>query len=78
MAWVSSWMFRIRQDMEFHETTIGVALDCYDAAKKYSLERHQFDKPIASFSTNSKKISRNAYRNYKSAAFMLEIRITYG
>ena len=36
---------------------IGVALDCYDAAKKYSLERHQFDKPIASFQLIQKKLA---------------------
>jgi glutaryl-CoA dehydrogenase len=27
----------------------GAAMDCYDSAKKYALERIQFDKPIASF-----------------------------
>ena len=36
---------------------IGVALDCYDAAKKYSIERHQFDKPIASFQLIQKKLA---------------------
>lgn len=36
---------------------IGVALDCYDAAKKYSLERYQFDKPIASFQLIQKKLA---------------------
>ena len=36
---------------------IGVAWDCYDAAKKYSLERHQFDKPIASFQLIQKKLA---------------------
>ena len=36
---------------------IGVALDCYDAAKKYSLERHQFNKPIASFQLIQKKLA---------------------
>ena len=36
---------------------LGVAMDCYDAAKKYSLERKQFDKPIASFQLIQKKLS---------------------
>tara|TARA_B100001113_G_scaffold289448_1_gene245369 strand:- start:117 stop:509 length:393 start_codon:yes stop_codon:yes gene_type:complete len=32
-------------------------MDCYDAAKKYSLERKQFDKPIASFQLIQKKLA---------------------
>ena len=36
---------------------IGVAMDCFDAAKKYSLERKQFDKPIASFQLIQKKLA---------------------
>ena len=36
---------------------IGVAMDCYDCAKKYSLERKQFDKPIASFQLVQKKLA---------------------
>ena len=36
---------------------IGVAMDCYDAAKKYSLERKQFDKPIGSFQLIQKKLA---------------------
>ncbi len=36
---------------------IGVAMDCYHAAKKYSLERKQFDKPIASFQLIQKKLA---------------------
>ncbi len=36
---------------------IGVAMDCFDAAKKYSLERKQFDKPIGSFQLIQKKLS---------------------
>ena len=31
--------------------------DCYDAAKKYSLERKQFDKPIGSFQLIQKKLA---------------------
>ena len=33
---------------------IGAAMDCYDTALKYSLERHQFGKPIASFQLQQK------------------------
>ena len=36
---------------------VGVAMDCYDCAKKYSLERKQFDKPIASFQLVQKKLA---------------------
>ena len=36
---------------------IGVAMDCYDSAKKYSLERKQFGKPIASFQLIQKKLA---------------------
>ncbi len=36
---------------------IGAASDCYDAALKYSLERHQFGKPIAAFQLQQKKLA---------------------
>jgi glutaryl-CoA dehydrogenase len=36
---------------------IGAAMDCYDAAVRYSLERHQFGKPIASFQLQQKKLA---------------------
>ncbi len=36
---------------------LGAAMDCYDAAKKYSLERKQFDKPIGSFQLIQKKLA---------------------
>ncbi|MEZ5084478.1 MAG: acyl-CoA dehydrogenase family protein [Bacteroidales bacterium] len=36
---------------------IGAASDCYDAALKYALERHQFGKPIASFQLQQKKLA---------------------
>ena len=32
-------------------------MDCFDAAKKYSLERKQFNKPIGSFQLIQKKLS---------------------
>ena len=36
---------------------LGAAMDCYDSAKRYSLERIQFDKPIASFQLVQKKLA---------------------
>ena len=36
---------------------IGAAMDCYDTALRYSLERHQFGKPIASFQLQQKKLA---------------------
>ncbi len=36
---------------------VGAAMDCYDAAVRYALERKQFDKPIASFQLQQKKLA---------------------
>lgn len=36
---------------------IGAAMDCYDAAVRYSLERIQFGKPIAGFQLQQKKLA---------------------
>jgi glutaryl-CoA dehydrogenase len=36
---------------------IGAALDCYDSSLRYSMERIQFDKPIASFQLQQKKLA---------------------
>lgn len=36
---------------------IGAAIDCYESARKYSLERIQFDKPIGSFQLTQKKLA---------------------
>jgi len=36
---------------------IGAAMDCYESARKYALERIQFDKPIASFQLVQKKLA---------------------
>ncbi|SDL53354.1 glutaryl-CoA dehydrogenase [Catalinimonas alkaloidigena] len=36
---------------------LGAAMDCYDTARRYALERHQFGKPIASFQLVQKKLS---------------------
>ena len=36
---------------------IGAAMDCYDSARRYAIERIQFGKPIASFQLTQKKLS---------------------
>ncbi len=36
---------------------LGAAMDCYDSAKRYALERIQFDKPIGSFQLIQKKLA---------------------
>ncbi len=36
---------------------IGAAMDCYDSARRYSMERIQFDKPIGSFQLIQKKLA---------------------
>lgn len=36
---------------------IGAAMSCYDAALQYSLERTQFDKPLAAFQLTQKKLA---------------------
>ena len=36
---------------------IGAAMDCYDAARRYSLERVQFGKPIGAFQLIQKKLA---------------------
>ena len=36
---------------------IGAALDCYDSALRYSLERQQFGKPIGGFQLQQKKLA---------------------
>jgi len=36
---------------------IGAAMDCYDAAVRYALERTQFGKPIAGFQLQQKKLA---------------------
>jgi glutaryl-CoA dehydrogenase len=37
--------------------TVGAAMDCYDTALRYSKERIQFDRPIASFQLIQKKLA---------------------
>ncbi|MCC5920122.1 MAG: acyl-CoA dehydrogenase family protein [Cyclobacteriaceae bacterium] len=36
---------------------LGAAMDCYDSAKRYALERKQFGKPIGSFQLVQKKLA---------------------
>lgn len=36
---------------------VGAAMDCYDSARRYAMERIQFDKPIASFQLIQKKLA---------------------
>jgi len=36
---------------------IGAAMDCYDSARRYALEREQFGKPIAGFQLTQKKLA---------------------
>lgn len=36
---------------------IGAAMDCYDSARRYAIERIQFNKPIASFQLIQKKLA---------------------
>jgi glutaryl-CoA dehydrogenase len=36
---------------------IGAAMDCYDTARRYTMERIQFGKPIASFQLTQKKLA---------------------
>lgn len=37
--------------------TIGAAMDCYDTALRYSLQRVQFDRPIGGFQLQQKKLA---------------------
>ena len=37
--------------------TVGAAMDCYDTALRYSKERIQFDRPIADFQLQQKKLA---------------------
>ncbi len=36
---------------------IGAAIDCYESARNYGLERQQFDRPIAGFQLQQKKLA---------------------
>jgi len=58
-------------------------MDCYDSARRYSLERIQFGKPIASFQLTQKKLSemlteitKSQLLNYRLAQLMDEGKAT--
>jgi glutaryl-CoA dehydrogenase len=36
---------------------LGAAMDCYESARRYAMERIQFDKPIAAFQLTQKKLA---------------------
>jgi len=36
---------------------VGAAMDCYDSARRYAMERIQFDRPIAAFQLTQKKLA---------------------
>ena len=62
---------------------IGAAMDCYDTALRYSKERIQFDKPIASFQLQQKKlaemlteITKAQLLNWRLGVLMNEGRVT--
>jgi glutaryl-CoA dehydrogenase len=63
--------------------TIGAAMDCYDTALRYAKERVQFDRPIAGFQLQQKKlaemiteISKAQLLNWRVAVLMGEGRVT--
>lgn len=62
---------------------IGAAMDCYDSAKRYSLEREQFGQPIAGFQLVQKKlaemltdITKSQLLNWKLGKMMNEGKAT--
>lgn len=63
--------------------TIGAAMDCYDTALRYAKERVQFDRPIAGFQLQQKKlaemiteISKAQLLNWRVAVLMNEGKVT--
>lgn len=63
--------------------SVGVAMDCYDTALRYSKERRQFDKPIGAFQLQQKKlaemiteITKAQLLNWRLGALMNEKRAT--
>jgi glutaryl-CoA dehydrogenase len=63
--------------------TVGAAMDCYDTALRYSKERYQFERPIASFQLQQKKlaemiteITKAQLLNWRLAVLMDEQRAT--
>ena len=51
---------------------IGAAMDCYDSAKRYSLEREQFGKPIAKFQGIAFKLADMATKIEASELLLLQ------
>ncbi len=63
--------------------SVGVAMDCYDTALRYSKERVQFDRPIGGFQLQQKKlaemiteITKAQLMNWRVAVLMNENRAT--
>ncbi|MFT3936092.1 MAG: acyl-CoA dehydrogenase family protein [Chitinophagaceae bacterium] len=63
--------------------TVGAAMDCYDTALRYAKERIQFDKPIAGFQLQQKKlaemiteITKAQLLNWRMGVLMNENRVT--
>lgn len=62
---------------------VGAAMDCYDTALRYSKERVQFDKPIAAFQLQQKKlaemiteITKAQLLNWRLGVLMNEEKVT--
>ncbi len=63
--------------------TVGAAMDCYDTALRYAKERVQFDKPIAAFQLQQKKlaemvtdITKAQLLNWRMGVLMNENKVT--
>ncbi len=63
--------------------TIGAAMDCYDTALRYSLQRIQFDRPIGGFQLQQKKlaemlteITKAQLLNWRLAVLMDQHKVT--
>lgn len=52
---------------------IGAAMDCYDSARRYAMERIQFDKPIASFQLIQKKLAEMLTEITKAQLLVMRI-----
>ncbi len=52
---------------------IGAAMDCYDSALRYAMERKQFDKPIASFQLQQKKFAEALTEITKAQLLVLRL-----
>jgi len=52
---------------------IGAAIDCYDSALRYALERKQFDKPLAAFQLQQKKFAEALTEITKAQLLVLRL-----